>query len=139
MYFNGGTHIWLCTWIIDLSSDIEKNSGPSSSSSQEKIDVSLESKQSETYLGSSISLHDVNLEVQGYELFWLGHPSQDKRVNTRPFLEFLSSKTTRFSWLTRKIILLHYKLVLKHVNLYLFFDLRVTQAMILKNVKIVWS
>ena len=34
---------------------------------------------SETYLDPSVPLHDVNLEIQGYELVRSDHPSQHKR------------------------------------------------------------
>ena len=34
---------------------------------------------SETYLDPSVPLHDVNLEIQGYELVQSDHPSQHKR------------------------------------------------------------
>ena len=33
----------------------------------------------ETYLDPSVPLHDVNLEIQGYELVRSDHPSQHKR------------------------------------------------------------
>ena len=103
--FYGSIHIWLYTRTIDLSGDIEKNPGASPSFSQNfsichwnlnsitahshvkisflkaylsvhKFDIVC---LSETYLDHSVPLHDVNLEIQGYELVWSDHPSQHKR------------------------------------------------------------
>ena len=91
--------------MIDLSGDIEKNPGPRSSSSQNfsichwilnsiaahsciksshlkaylsiyKFDIAC---LSETCLDTSVPLHEVNLEIQGYELVRSENPSQHKR------------------------------------------------------------
>ena len=92
--FYGSIHIWVYTRTIDLSGDIEKNPGPRHSFSENfsichwnlnsitthsyvkksllkayfsihKFDIIC---LSETYLDPSVPLHDVNLEIQGYEL-----------------------------------------------------------------------
>ena len=99
--FYGSIHIWLYIPAISLSGDIEKNPGPRPSSSQNFLVcywdlnnivvhsyVKISSIHqfntvclSETYLDPSIPLHDVNLEIRGYELVRLDYPSQDKRYN----------------------------------------------------------
>ena len=114
--FYGSVHIWLYTRTIDLSGDIEKNPGPRPSSFQNssicrwnlnsltahsyvhislskaylsihKFDIVFLSKK---YLDYSFPLHDVNLEIQGYELVRSDHPSQHKRggvcINFRNYL-----------------------------------------------------
>ena len=92
--FYGSVHVWLYARMIDLSGDIEKNPGLRSSSSQNflichwilnsiaahsciksshlkaylsiyKFDIVC---LSETCLDTSVPLHEVNLEIQGYEL-----------------------------------------------------------------------
>ena len=103
--FYGSIHIWLYTRTIDLSGDIEKNSGPRCSSSQNFLichwnvnSITAHSYEKisllkvnllihkfdivclpETYLDLSAPLHDVNLKIQGYELVRSDHPSQHKR------------------------------------------------------------
>ena len=103
--FYGSIHIWLYTRTIDLSGDIEKNSGPRCSSSQNflichwnlnsitahsyekisllKVNLLIHKFDivclSETYLDLSAPLHDVNLKIQGYEFVRSDHPSQHKR------------------------------------------------------------
>ena len=98
-------HICLYTHTINLSTDIEKNPGPRPSSSQNfsichqnlnsiNLDSYVKTSLlkaylsihkfgivclSETYLNPNVPLHDVNLEIQGYELVWSDHPLQLKR------------------------------------------------------------
>ena len=103
--FYSSIHIWFYTRTIDLRGNIEKNPGHRSSSSQNvsicywnlssitahsyvkisplkaylsihKFDLVCLSK---TYLNPSVPLHDVNLEIQGYELVQSDHRLQDKR------------------------------------------------------------
>ena len=98
-------HIWLYLILTKRSGDIEQNPGPKSNSSQSfsichwnlnsisahnfikisllktyiathKLDVIC---LSETYLDSSISNDDDNLEIPGYDLFRADHPSNTKR------------------------------------------------------------
>ena len=98
-------HIWLHLILTKRSGDIEQNPGPKSNSSQSfsichwnlnsisahnfikisllktyiathKLDVIC---LSETYLDSSISNDDNNLEVPGYDLFRADHPSNTER------------------------------------------------------------
>ena len=87
-------YICLYTHTINLSTDIEKNPGPRPSSSQKfsichqnlnsiNLDSYVKTSLlkaylsihkfgivclSETYLNPNVPLHDVNLEIQGYEL-----------------------------------------------------------------------
>ena len=99
-------HIWICSILINLSGDIEKNSRPkpiscdkfsichwnlNSISAHNFIKISLlrayVSTQyfdilclSETYLDSSISSNDSNLTIPGYDLYRADDPSNVKRV-----------------------------------------------------------
>ena len=97
-------HIWVCSILIVLSGDIEKNPG-SKPSSRDKfslcywnlnsisthnfIKISLLCAYvsshnfnilclSETYLDSSISSNDNNLTISGYDLYRADHPSNVK-------------------------------------------------------------
>ena len=55
---------------------------------------------SETYLNPSAPLHDVNLEILGYELVRSDHPSQHKGQGV--LQKFPSPENTKYSLLTRK-------------------------------------
>ena len=98
-------HIWVCSILITLSGDIEKNPGPKPSScdkfsvchwnlnsisAHNFIKISLLRAYvsthnfdilclSETYLDSSISSNDNNLTIPGYDLYRADHPSNVKR------------------------------------------------------------
>ena len=97
-------YVWLYLILTKRSGDIEQNPGPKSNSSQSFsichwnvnsisahnfIKISLLKTQiashqldviclSETYLDSSISNDDDNLEIPGYDLFRADHPSNTK-------------------------------------------------------------
>ena len=98
-------HVWLYLILTKRSGDLEQNRGPKSNSCQSfpichwnlnsisahnfikisllktyiatyKLDVIC---LSETYLDSSISNDDDNLEIPGYDLYTVNHPSNTKR------------------------------------------------------------
>ena len=97
-------HIWVCSILINLSGDVEKNPGPKPSfcdtffichwnlnsiSAHNFIKITLlhvyvstHNVQilclSETYLDSSISSNENNLKIPGYDLYGADHPSNVK-------------------------------------------------------------
>ena len=98
-------HIWLYLIIFNRSGDIEKNPGPKPKSYQRfsichwhlnsitahnflkvsllRAYITVHSFDviclSETYLDSSISQDDNNLQIPGYNLYWVDHPLNIKR------------------------------------------------------------
>ena len=98
-------HIWLHIHLVNLSGDVEKNPGPKSYSAQYltichwnlnsiaahnfikiallKTDLSVHKMDivclSETFLDSSISIDDDNLQIPGYSSVRADHPSNTKR------------------------------------------------------------
>ena len=85
--------MWICKLHFSLSKDIELYSGPKSNSCEKYWNLNSISAHnfskvslrfdiiclSETYLDSSILPHDLNLEVQGYDMIKVDHPSNIKR------------------------------------------------------------
>ena len=98
--FYGSIHIWLYTRTVDLNGDIEKNPGPTLSSS-EKFSICHGNLNSitahsyvkvsllkgyflihkfnivcllEIYFYPSVPLHDANLDIQGYEISLIRPP-----------------------------------------------------------------
>ena len=90
-------HIWVCSILITLSGDTEKNPGPSPSSydkfsichwnlnsisAHNFIKISLLREcvltLSETYLDSSISSNNNNLTIPSYDVYRADHPSTRK-------------------------------------------------------------